>query len=180
MLHRRHTPAHAAADTPPAQAEPVVVAPRPRSQGGGDRHQQALVAFGDRLGDRNAFAVLSDSIHFHPDLTFGGFGILVLTTPSPRRDPGVYLLDRARAEWARAYLLEDLPEGTWVQICGWDGGALPVQLNRFAGDAVAARWIGRGGASVPPGQWDVTGGPSDADMMLAASEHQSAMSRRFG
>lgn len=180
MFHRRRNVAPHTVDTSASiQPDgPVVVPPRPPGKGG-DRRQQALAAFGEERGDPHAFAVISNTVHFHPDPGLGGFGILVLTVPSDRRDPGVYLFDRSRAEWMRAYLLDDLPMGKWVQISTWDGSPVPVQLQRFSEDDVAARWIGRSGASVPYREWDLTGGPSDADMKLAASDHQAAMSRRF-
>lgn len=104
-----------------------------------------------RLGDRNAFLVVENQIHFHPNLaTFGGFGFLVLTRPSNIRGPGVYFMDRAARQWVRAYEIEELPPGIWMQPHDWNGFAVPCQLYLINPDQLAARWIDGNGRSLPP------------------------------
>lgn len=109
----------------------------------------------ERLGDRNAFLVIENNVHFHPDLAFGGFGLLVLTKPSARRGPGVYLMDRTTVQWVCAYEIDALPPEEWIQLHDWNGFATPVQLYKISDQAIAARWISGTGQSIPPGQWDL-------------------------
>lgn len=178
---RNITAPPATSPSPPTSAAPAVaIAPRSRAAEPGDLRRAQLSGFAALAGDANAFGVMDNQIHFHPDrMAFNGFGILVVLVPSSRREPGVYLFDRPRHEWIRAYLLDDLPLATWVQVSGWDANAVPVQLKRLSDGVVAARWLARNGASVPPGEWDITGGPSRDEMKLAGYEHAAAMGRRF-
>jgi hypothetical protein len=152
---------------PPSTAAPAVaevtVAPRAREETPRER-------LGARLGDPNAFLIITDTIHFHPDRSLGGFGFLVLTEPTARRTPGVYLFDRSRMEWTRAYEIDDLPVRQWVRVTDWGGSTLPFQLYVIDPHVVAARWLSGSGMSVPPGQWDITGGPTAQELWVAQKE----------
>jgi hypothetical protein len=150
---------------PEKGSTPVVIRPRPLSA--------QVDAVGRELGDDNAFVTIDNNIHFHPDLTFGGFGILILTTSSELRSPGVYFFHRPTHEWKLAYELTDLPQGQWARLADWEGAPVPVDLFRVNDQVVCARWLGRSGSSVPPGRWDRTGGPSEQERW--AAEQESAM-----
>lgn len=163
-------PASPASDAGAPQRSTVpAVRPRPREA---PVHERVGA---ERFGDRNAFVTINDTIHFYPDRTRGAFGFLVLTAPSEARSPGVYLLDRARREWLLAYELDDLPRAQWVQATDWDGSMLPFQLFLLSEQVVAARWLNPAGASIPPGEWDVTGGPTPLELWAAQREHERIM-----
>lgn len=131
------------------------------------------------LGDRNAFLVLTNNIHFHPDLSLGGFGFLIVTQETAKRRTGVYLLHPTRKEWLLAYEISDLPPAEWVQITDWAGDALPLQLFVINSRDIAARWLSRTGSSIAPGEWDISGGPSSAALEVARNEHEM-ISRNIG
>ena len=149
----------------PASPPPAMVRPHARELSTRDR-------FREYYGDGNAFRTFTNHIHFHPDLSFGGFGFMVLTEKSALRAPGVYLADKISREWVHAYNLGDLPQKQWVVVTDWDGVVMPFQLWVESTSVVMARWLSRGGQSLAPGKWDIAGGPTEDEMLVAKDESE--------
>lgn len=167
MFGRRNTkpPGASAASANPSTQVPVV-------------HARAVPLTGPErlaaeLGEPCAFVVIHDTIHFHPDRTLGGFGVLGMLEATPTREPGLYLLAPDRHSWRRAYEWDDLPVGGWVGVTAWEGTRLPVDVQRATPALVVARWLSPASwQPVAPGEWGYTGGPSALQLWAAQKEQQ--------